>query len=184
MPRSRRHDTGKIRRYSPELTLWEMNNPCWDDMQQQSEGLRRIRIRRRNQRRWPSERTLERLAMLNLVPAIVAFNERRPPSGAFNTFATHLFLSPIHSRDYSRRSYHGATRRHISQRASAPRSSRTSRSDVVKKRRNSGQRSTKTKCVSANTLQQPKPRNVTNVHPLALLQYNRVKVRDDCGTFL
>jgi len=103
MPRSRRHDTGKIRRYSPELTLWEMNNPCWDDMQQQSEGLRRIRIRRRNQRRWPSERTLERLAMLNLVPAIVAFNERRPPSGAFNTFATHSFLSPIHSRD-SRRS--------------------------------------------------------------------------------
>jgi hypothetical protein len=61
------------------LPLREKNNPCWDDVQQQSEMLRRIRIRWQ-QKRWPRETPFERLAMLDCVTNNVVLNERRSPS--------------------------------------------------------------------------------------------------------
>jgi hypothetical protein len=67
---------GGIRRV---LSLREKKNPCWDDVQQQSEMLRRIRIRWQ-QKRWPRETPFERLAMLDCVTNNVVLNERRSPS--------------------------------------------------------------------------------------------------------
>lgn len=61
------------------LSLREKNNPCWDDVQQQSEMLRRIRIRWQ-QKRWPRETPFERLAMLDFVTNNLVLNERRSPS--------------------------------------------------------------------------------------------------------
>jgi hypothetical protein len=155
-PRTTAHATGQATTHCQEaLAVFagcchsgRRKNPCWDDVQQQSEMLRRIRIRWQ-QKRWPRETPFERLAMLDCVTNNVVLNERRSPSNWRFLFAqdyipasfSFFFFLSIESSSVSALvstpTYYltmSAPKAYSTfQRASAPRSSRTSRSDVVKK---------------------------------------------------